>query len=87
MFCSESSTHAKLCFIKYKIFFIFLNISNFSYTIAVGVLLHASQGSPNFQKKCIYTLTRKILYTKLTYCNYPNENFEHLDLRITKFWV
>ena len=28
-----------------------------------------------------------MLYAKLTYCNYPNKNFEHSDLRITKFWV
>ena len=24
---------------------------------------------------------------KLTYCDYSNKNFEHVDLRITKIWV
>ena len=38
-------------------------------------------------KKCIYTLAKKILYAKLTYCNYLNKNVEHPDLRITKIWV
>ena len=33
------------------------------------------------------TLAKKILYAKLTYCDYPNKNVEHLDLRITKIWI
>ena len=32
-------------------------------------------------------LLKKILYAKLTYCDYPNKNVEHLDLRITKIWI
>ena len=35
----------------------------------------------------MYTLAKKILYAKITYCDYPNKIFEHLDLRITKIWV
>ena len=35
--------------------------------MAVEVLLHAGQGSPDLKKKCIYTLAKKILYTKLAY--------------------
>ena len=48
--------------------------------------LHASQGG-DLQKKCIYTLAKKILYAKLTYYDYLNKNLELLDLRITKIWV
>ena len=44
-------------------------------------------GSPWVAKKCIYTLVKKLLYVKLTYCDHPNKNIEHLDLRITKSWV
>ena len=39
------------------------------------------------KKKCIYTLAKKILYAKLTYCDHPNKKFYHPDLRITKIWV
>ena len=35
----------------------------------------------------IYILAKKILYAKLTYCNHPNKNFEHPNLRIKKIWV
>jgi len=36
----------------------------------------------------MYTYTcQKKLYAKLTYCDHPNTNVEHLDLRITKIWV
>ena len=35
----------------------------------------------------MYALTKKILYAKLTYCDQPNKNVEHPDLRITKIWV
>ena len=42
---------------------------------------------PWLTKKCKYTLAKKILYTKLIYCDYPNKNFEHPDLKITKIWV
>ena len=35
----------------------------------------------------IYTLAKKILYVKITYCDYSNKNVEHSDLRITKIWV
>ena len=44
-------------------------------------------GSPWLAKNCIYTLTKKILYAKLTYCDHPNKNYEHPDLRITQIWV
>ena len=44
-------------------------------------------GPPCLAKKYIYTLTKKILYAKLTYCDHPNKNNEHPDLRITKIWV
>ena len=40
-----------------------------------------------FKTMYIYTYKKKILYAKLIYYNYPNENFEHLSLRTTKFWV
>ena len=43
-----------------------------------------SQNHSDFQKKCIYTLAKKILYAKLAYCDYPNKNFENPDLRIIK---
>ena len=33
----------------------------------------------------IYIFAKKILYAKLTYCDYLNKNFEHPELRITKF--
>ena len=36
-----------------------------------GAALHANQGD--------HTLAKKILYAKLTYCDYLNKNFEHLD--------
>ena len=39
---------------------------------------------PGLSKKCIHTLTKKLLYAKLTYCDYPNKNFEHPDLSIIK---
>ena len=56
---------------------------------------HASQGGHRTtltynwlaKKKYIYTLVKKILYAKLTYCDHPNKNIEHPDLRITKIWV
>ena len=35
----------------------------------------------------IYTFAKKILYAKLIYCDHPNKNVEHPDLRITKIWV
>ena len=35
----------------------------------------------------MYALTKKILCAKLTYCDQPNKNVEHPDLRITKIWV
>ena len=35
----------------------------------------------------IYIFPKKILYAKLIYCDHPNKNVEHLDLRITKIWV
>ena len=41
-------------------------------------------GPPGLSKKCIHTLAKKLLYTKLTYCDYPNKNFEHPDLSIIK---
>ena len=44
-------------------------------------------GLPWLVKKYIYTLTKNILYAKLTYCKYPNKNFEHPNLRITKILV
>ena len=44
--------------------------------------------TPDLQKKMyIYTLVKKILYDKLTYCDHPNKNIEHPDLRITKIRV
>ena len=53
--------------------------------------LHASQGGHRTTLTCkkmyIYILAKKILYAKLTYCNHPNKNFEHPNLRITKIWV
>ena len=50
--------------------------------------LHASKGDHKTTltcKKCIYTVAKEILYAKLTYCDYPNKNFEYLELRITTF--
>ena len=38
-------------------------------------------------KKSIYILAKKKLYAKLTYCDHPNKNIGHPDLRITKIWV
>ena len=39
-------------------------------------------------KKNVYIhLQKKKLYVKLTYCDYPNKNFEHFNLRMTKIWV
>ena len=49
--------------------------------------LHTSQGGPDLQKTCIYILAKKVLYAKLTYCDYPNKNFKHSNLRITKICV
>ena len=46
-----------------------------------------SQDHPNLEKKCIYTLVKKILYAKLTYYNHPNKNVEYPNLRIIKIWV
>ena len=34
----------------------------------------------------IYTCQKKNLYAKHIYCDYPNENVEHPDLRIAKIW-
>ena len=54
------------------------------------VALHASQGGHRTTltcKKCIYTPVKNILYAKLTYCDHPNKNYEHSDLRITKIWI
>ena len=65
-------------------------MSYFVYLIGLVAALHASQGSqdhPDLQKNIFIHLTKKILYAKLTYYDYLNKNFEHLDLRITKFWV
>ena len=42
---------------------------------------------PRLAKKCKYTLAKKKLYTKLTYCDYSNKNFEYPDLKSTKIWV
>ena len=42
-----------------------------------GAALRANQGG--------HTLAKKILYAKLTYFDYLNKNFEHLNFRITKF--
>jgi len=43
---------------------------------------------PWLAKNCIYAFVKnkkiKKLYVKLTYCDNPNKNVEHLDLRITK---
>ena len=39
------------------------------------------------KKICIYILVKKILYAKLIYCDYPNKNVKHPDLKITKIWV
>ena len=35
-------------------------------------------------KKCIYILKIYILFTKLTYFDYPNKNVEHLYLKIIR---
>ena len=56
------------------------------------VVPHASQGGHwlalNLQKKKVYIhLLKKILYTKLAYCDNPNKNVEYPNLRITKNWV
>ena len=52
---------------------------------------HANQGGHRTaltcKKKCIYTFAKKTLYVKQTYCDHPNKNIEHPDLRITKIWV
>ena len=46
---------------------------------------------PWLVKNGIYTLAqkkkKKKLYVKLTYCDHPNKNVEHPNLRITKSWV
>ena len=44
---------------------------------------------PDLQKMAYIHLPKKKkkLYVKLTYCDRPNKNVEHLDLRITKSWV
>ena len=58
--------------------------------IFLVVALHASQGGHKTTLTCkkIYVyICQKILYAKLTYCDYHNKNFEHFDLRITKIWV
>ena len=50
-----------------------------------------SQDHPDLHQTCkkmfIYTLVKKILYAKLTYCDHPNKNIEYPNLRITKIWV
>ena len=54
-----------------------------------------SQDHPDLQKnayihlakKCIYTLGKKLLYIKLTYCDHSNKNVEYPNLRISKNWV
>ena len=59
----------------------FLVVTNVVHSVAA---LH----QPALQKKMyIYTCSKKILYAKLTYCDYPNKNFEHPNLRITKICV
>ena len=61
--------------------------------IEIVAALHASRrakvvtGPSWLAKKYTYTFAKKILYAKLIYCDYPNKNFEHFDLRITKIWV
>ena len=35
----------------------------------------------------MYIYLQKNVYTKLTYCEHPNKNIEHPDLRIIKNWV
>ena len=65
-------------------------MSYFVCLIGLVVALHASQGSqdhPDLQKNIFIHLTKKILYAKLTCCDYPNKYFEHPNLRITKIWV
>ena len=65
-------------------------MSYFVCLIGSVVALHASQGSqdhPDLQKNIFIHLTKKILYAKLTCCDYPNKYFEHPNLRITKIWV
>ena len=50
----------------------------------------ASQNHPDLQKKnyiYIYILFKKILYDKLIYCDCPNKNVEHPNLRITKIQI
>ena len=39
---------------------------------------------PNLKKKIIYILLKYILYTKLTYFDHLNKNFEHLYLKIIR---
>ena len=41
----------------------------------------------SYAKNCIYTLVKKILYAKLTYCDQSNKNVKYPNLRITKIWV
>ena len=35
----------------------------------------------------VYIPAKKYVYIKLTYCEHPNKNNEHPDLRIIKNWV
>ena len=75
-----------------RILYTYLYSFNLTLTVAV---LHASQGGHRTtltcKKKCIYTLAKnilyEILYAKLTYCDHPNKNFEHPNLRIAKICV
>ena len=46
-----------------------------------------SQDHPELLKNVYRHLLKKILYAKLTYCDHPDKNVEHPDLRITKIWV
>ena len=61
------------------------------YLVLISLRLHLQAmvviGLPWLGKKCIYTLAKKLLYVKLTYCDHLNKNIEHIDLKITKSWV
>ena len=43
-----------------------------------------SQGGPDLQKN-VYIFAIKKLYTKLTYCDYPNKNVNTLTWKSQKF--